>query len=79
MNAIKAGKLVTGSIARVADCCPQPNDPFQCITKLGGLCSEAEYPTPTGKCIPNQCEPVLKVKRFLWDIRILKIFLVILV
>ncbi|CAF4115099.1 unnamed protein product [Rotaria sp. Silwood2] len=55
--AIQTGKLVQGSVARVVDCCPQPADPFQCIMKLGGICSAGDYPTPTGKCIPDQCKP----------------------
>ncbi|CAF0807713.1 unnamed protein product [Rotaria sp. Silwood1] len=57
LHAIQTGQLVEGSVARVADCCPQPVDPFQCIKKLGGICRAADYPTPTGQCIPNQCTP----------------------
>jgi hypothetical protein len=61
LNAIEKGKLVEGSVARVADCCPQPIDPFQCIKKLGGICSAADYPTPTGQCKPDQCKPIASV------------------
>ncbi|CAF4236522.1 unnamed protein product, partial [Rotaria sordida] len=57
LHAIQTGQLIEGSIARVADCCPQPVDPFLCIMKLGGICSATDYPTPTGQCIPNQCTP----------------------
>ncbi|CAF4643022.1 unnamed protein product, partial [Rotaria sp. Silwood1] len=57
LHVIQTGQLVEGSIARVVDCCPQPVDPFQCIMKLGGICSAGDYPTPTGQCIPNQCTP----------------------
>ncbi|CAF3353192.1 unnamed protein product [Rotaria sp. Silwood1] len=57
LHAIQTGQVVAGSIARVVDCCPQPVDPFQCIMKLGGICSAGDYPTPTGQCIPNQCTP----------------------
>ncbi|CAF4543178.1 unnamed protein product [Rotaria sp. Silwood1] len=57
LHAIQTEQLVEGSVARVADCCPQPVDPFQCIKKLGGICRAADYPTPTGQCIPNQCTP----------------------
>ncbi|CAF1551314.1 unnamed protein product, partial [Rotaria sordida] len=56
-HTIQTAQLVEGSIARVADCCPQPVDPFLCIMKLGGICSATDYPTPTGQCIPNQCTP----------------------
>ncbi|CAF2512688.1 unnamed protein product [Rotaria sp. Silwood2] len=54
---VAVGQLVLGSVARVVDCCPQPVDPLQCIRKLGGICSARDYPTPTGKCIPDQCKP----------------------
>ncbi|CAF4493800.1 unnamed protein product [Rotaria socialis] len=57
LYAIQKGKLVRGSVGRVDDCCPQTVEPFQCIKKLGGICSAADYPAPTGQCIPNKCKP----------------------
>ena len=60
-HAIQTKQLVRGSVARVVDCCPQPVDPLQCILKMGGLCTEAEYPKPTGKCVPDQCKPSITV------------------
>ena len=68
-HAIEKGQLVRGSVARVVDCCPQPVDPFECILKMGGLCSQADYPTPTGKCVPNQCKPSITVSNHLRIIR----------
>jgi hypothetical protein len=61
LHAIQTGNLAEGSVARVADCCPQAVDPLQCITKLGGICHLADYPKPTGQCVPNQCKPFAKV------------------
>ena len=65
LNAILTGKLVSGSVARVIDCCPQPADPFQCIKKLGGVCAAADYPSPTGQCIADKCKPVITVRQHL--------------
>jgi hypothetical protein len=73
LNAIETGKLISGSIARVADCCPQPIDPFQCIKKLGGICSEADYPTPTGQCIPDKCKPIATVSTLTYFLKHCKI------
>ncbi len=61
MAAIETGHLYEGSVARVADCCPQPVDPFQCIYKQGGICSAESYPSTTGQCIPDKCKPFFNV------------------
>lgn len=61
MHAIQTGNLVKGSVARVIDCCSQEIDPFECISKLGGICSESDYPTTTGQCVPNACQPQIHV------------------
>ena len=66
LHAIQTGQLTAGSPARVADCCPQPVDVFQCIKKLGGICSAASYPKPTGQCIPDQCTPFAHVCTFIY-------------
>ena len=63
---IQTAQLVEGSIARVADCCPQPVDPLLCIMKLGGICSAADYPTPINQCVPNQCIPYAHVCTFIY-------------
>jgi hypothetical protein len=60
-NAIQTKTLADGSVARVLDCCPQEVDTFQCIQKLGGICSEGDYPKPTGQCQPNKCKPFARV------------------
>jgi len=57
LHAIQTGQLEEGSVARVIDCCPQPVDPFQCVIKLGGICRQADYPSTTGQCVPDQCQP----------------------
>ncbi|CAF1429853.1 unnamed protein product [Didymodactylos carnosus] len=57
LHAAETKQLVEGSIARVADCCPQSQDVFECIKKLGGICSVSDYPEPKGKCESNACKP----------------------
>lgn len=59
LHAIKTKSLELGSISRLADCCPLESDPFECITKLGGVCHDRDYPSLTGECIPNKCEPFM--------------------
>jgi hypothetical protein len=69
LSAIQTGKLVAGSPARVADCCPQPVDPFQCVFKQGGICTAAEYPKTTGQCIPNKCKPFATVITLIYSLK----------
>jgi hypothetical protein len=69
LHAIQTGSLKEGSIARVVDCCPQPVDPFQCITKLGGICLAADYPATTGQCVPNQCKPFATVCTLIYSLK----------
>lgn len=62
LHAIDTKQLVRGSPAFVSDCCPQPVDPFTCVAKLGGICSETDYPQPTGKCASSKCTPFANVR-----------------
>jgi len=49
------------SISQIVDCCPQPQDPFKCLSKTtGGLCSTKEYPSPIGQC--GNCTIIAPVK-----------------
>jgi hypothetical protein len=61
LHAIQTGNLEAGSVARVIDCCPSQINTLQCISKLGGICHEGDYPTTTGQCVPNKCTPFAKV------------------
>ena len=62
---IQTGSLVDLSSAEVHDCCtPTPivyNNVFQCIHDIGGLCSEGDYPAPTGKCRNDSCSAAAQV------------------
>ncbi len=69
MAAIETGQLAEGSVARVADCCPQPVDPFQCISKQGGICSVRDYPSTTGQCIPDKCKPFFNVCTLIYSLK----------
>ncbi|CAF1210581.1 unnamed protein product [Adineta ricciae] len=55
--AIQTKNLVEGSVARVDDCCDPQVNVFECITKLGGICREADYPLVTQQCQPKKCAP----------------------
>ncbi|UJR06933.1 hypothetical protein I4U23_011222 [Adineta vaga] len=55
--AIEGKQLIEGSISRIFDCCPQPNDTFECIQNMSGICKNSDYPTALHKCEPNQCKP----------------------
>ncbi|CAF0918742.1 unnamed protein product [Adineta ricciae] len=48
---------VAGSVARVDDCCDPQVNVFECITKLGGICREVDYPSVTQQCLPKKCAP----------------------
>ncbi|CAF0977077.1 unnamed protein product, partial [Adineta ricciae] len=57
-HAIETKKLIEGSVSRVYDCCPsETSDIFECIQKLGGICSNSAYPTQLNTCEPNKCQP----------------------
>ncbi|UJR25495.1 hypothetical protein I4U23_006841 [Adineta vaga] len=55
--AIQTGNLVEGSFARIDDCCPEEINVFECITKLGGICRQEDYPSVTNQCLPKKCAP----------------------
>jgi hypothetical protein len=61
LHAIKTKSLEEGSINRLLDCCPLESNPFECITKLEGICHAADYPSLTGQCEPNKCQPFTRV------------------
>ena len=59
--AIQTGNLVEGSFARIDDCCPEEINVFECITKLGGICRQEDYPSVTNQCLPKKCAPFTHV------------------
>ncbi len=61
LYAIKTKSLEQGSIGPLVDCCPLESNPFECITKLEGICHLADYPYIRGQCEPNQCRPFTRV------------------
>lgn len=67
---IKTGLLIDFSSQELIDCCctnPTTNCQCQgyewkCVIRIGGLCTEQEYPYgPTGKCRNNTCTSPLKI------------------
>jgi hypothetical protein len=69
LAAIETGNLRQGSIARVIDCCPEQVDPFQCISKQGGICLAADYPAVTGQCVPDKCKPFFNVCTLIYSLK----------
>ncbi|XP_078333479.1 procathepsin L-like [Crassostrea virginica] len=62
MHFIKSGQLVELSIQEMAQCCNASflTSNFECVKKLGGLCSTASYPD-SRTCQSQQCTPVAMV------------------
>lgn len=62
MHFIKTGQLVELSTRELAQCCnaSMMSPTFDCVQKLGGLCSAASYPD-SRICQSKQCTPVAKV------------------
>ena len=59
----KAG-VVMMSFAQIADCTSKISDKIEYIASVGGLESEAEYPTATGKCEFHENKITAKVSNF---------------
>ncbi|XP_013401420.1 cathepsin L1 [Lingula anatina] len=64
---INTGQLVALSVQETSDCCTRGHlmgNPFACIKKLGGLCSEADYPhsASSGVCHSTSCHPAAQIK-----------------
>nr|KAG5700307.1 hypothetical protein BaRGS_002653 [Batillaria attramentaria] len=68
VHAIRTGQLLRLSVKEVVDCCTlgsgrmMLDDPYECIAKLGGLCSESSYPpAPSTKrtCRSKQCTAIV--------------------
>lgn len=62
MHFIKTGQLIELSTRELAQCCnaSMMSPTFDCVQKLGGLCSVASYPD-SRTCQSKQCTPVAKV------------------
>ena len=61
LHAIATGKLQRGSVARVIDCCAKEIMSYECIRKMGGICTYNDYPTVRGTCEKNACQPFATV------------------
>nr|XP_011420676.2 cathepsin L1 [Crassostrea gigas] len=62
MHFIKTGQLVDLSTRELVQCCnaSMMSPTFDCVQKLGGICSAASYPD-SHTCQSKQCTPVAKV------------------
>jgi C1A family cysteine protease len=65
-HAIHTGHLLSLSSAEALSCCTEGclfsgANIFDCIAKIGGLCSEASYPHRTEHCENSTCLPVAKI------------------
>lgn len=62
VDAIRTGRLVSLSKQETQDCCTHQMlepDVYECIAKLGGLCTESTYPpSGTDTCRSAMCTPV---------------------
>lgn len=68
MHFIKTGQLVDLSTRELEQCCnaSMMSPTFDCVQKLGGICSAASYPD-SHTCQSKQCTPVAKVSILVWN------------
>lgn len=62
--AINSGRMVAPSVYEMHDCCKKLENPFSCVLHLGGLCSDADYPSVTGSCMSHSCPGDITIKGF---------------
>lgn len=58
---IHSGQRVSLSLAEAADCCDNLGIGLQCILKLGGLCSTADYPKRQQHCGSDSCKAAVNL------------------
>ena len=60
----KTGRMVALSISELEDCCPATTSTYECVLRLHGLCSVAQYPARTGKCHNSTCRPAATISGY---------------